>query len=140
VVFLEYVHAHLRKTARDIRRERRYVCQNCGKAVKDKEAVENRLKQGKTFVYCQHCDKKVKLLDHIEQRLGTDPLARKVAEMQGKPVEEVIASRIATIPARRFGTPEEFGAACAFFCSAQAGFITGQNLLLDGGQFNSALG
>jgi len=43
------------------------------------------------------------------------------------------------IPAKRFGQPSEFGAACAFLCSAQAGFITGQNLLLDGGQFPGLL-
>ena len=43
----------------------------------------------------------------------------------------------ATIPARRYGTPEEFGAACAFLCSVHAGFIVGQNWLLDGGAFNS---
>src|SRR5471030_3031629 len=43
------------------------------------------------------------------------------------------------IPAKRFGDPAEFGAACAFLCSAQAGFITGQNLLLDGGQFPGLL-
>ena len=40
-----------------------------------------------------------------------------------------------TNPAGRFGTPEEFGAACAFLCSAHAGYITGQNLLMDGGQY-----
>jgi len=43
------------------------------------------------------------------------------------------------VPARRFGTPEEFGAACAFLCSAHAGFIVGQNLLMDGGTFSGAL-
>jgi len=43
------------------------------------------------------------------------------------------------IPAQRFGDPREFGAACAFLCSAHAGFITGQNLLLDGGQFPGLL-
>ena len=42
-------------------------------------------------------------------------------------------------PARRFGRPEEFGAACAFLCSAQAGYITGQNLLIDGGAFPGLL-
>ena len=47
-------------------------------------------------------------------------------------------ARIATIPAKRFGDPAEFGAACAFLCSAQAGYITGQNLLIDGGTFNGA--
>ena len=43
------------------------------------------------------------------------------------------------IPAQRFGDPAEFGAACAFLCSARAGFITGQNILLDGGQFPGLL-
>ena len=38
-------------------------------------------------------------------------------------------------PAGRFGTPEEFGAACAFLCSVHASYITGQNLLMDGGQY-----
>jgi 3-oxoacyl-[acyl-carrier protein] reductase len=54
-------------------------------------------------------------------------------------IEQVREQWTATIPARRFGTPDEFGAACAFLCSAQAGFITGQNLLLDGGQFPGLL-
>lgn len=45
----------------------------------------------------------------------------------------------AQIPARRFGEPDEFGAMCAFLCSAQAGYITGQNILLDGGQFPGLL-
>jgi 3-oxoacyl-[acyl-carrier protein] reductase len=40
-----------------------------------------------------------------------------------------------TIAAKRFGTPEEFADACAFLCSAQAGFISGQNLQLDGGSY-----
>ena len=43
------------------------------------------------------------------------------------------------IPARRFGEPDEFGAMCAFLCSAHSGFITGQNILLDGGQFPGLL-
>ena len=43
------------------------------------------------------------------------------------------------IPARRFGDPAEFGSACAFLCSAQAGFITGQSILLDGGTFPGIL-
>jgi 3-oxoacyl-[acyl-carrier protein] reductase len=42
------------------------------------------------------------------------------------------------IPARRFGTPAEFGQACAFLCSAQAGYITGQSILLDGGAYPGA--
>lgn len=45
------------------------------------------------------------------------------------------ASRLAKIPARRFGDPDEFGAACAFLCAASSGFITGQNLLIDGGGY-----
>ena len=48
------------------------------------------------------------------------------------------AQRVASIPAKRVGRPEEFGAACAFLCSAHAGFITGHNLLIDGGAFPAA--
>src|ERR1700687_5997537 len=62
----------------------------------------------------------------------------KAAEQKGKSVTQVAADRIATIPARRFGDPAEFGAACAFLCSTHAGYITGQNLLIDGGTFNGA--
>ena len=53
----------------------------------------------------------------------------------GKTVEEVLAQRRATIPAKRFGAADEFGAFCAFLCSAQAGYLTGQNILLDGGAY-----
>jgi 3-oxoacyl-[acyl-carrier protein] reductase len=61
-----------------------------------------------------------------------------VAKTKGIPLEQAKAERMATVPAKRFGTPDEFGAACAFLCSAQAGYITGQNILLDGGAFPGA--
>ena len=57
------------------------------------------------------------------------------AEKTGQPIEAVMEARRATIPARRFGTPDEFGAACAFLCSQHAGYITGQNILTDGGAY-----
>ena len=60
------------------------------------------------------------------------------AESAGTSVEEEADRQRAGIPARRFGTPEEFGKACAFLCSSQAGYITGQNLLIDGGLYPSA--
>lgn len=62
-----------------------------------------------------------------------------VAKAQGISVEEAKANRCKTIPAGRYGTAEEFGAACAFLCSQHAGFIVGQNLLLDGGGVNTTL-
>ncbi len=80
VVFIEYAHRHLLKYARDVRRDRRYVCE-CGKAVVDSEAVRERLAAGKDFIYCQKCDEKVLLIDHIEQRLASDPVAREVLHM-----------------------------------------------------------
>jgi 3-oxoacyl-[acyl-carrier protein] reductase len=55
-----------------------------------------------------------------------------VAQQQGKPLDEAWRLREAEIPAQRFGTVAEFGDACAFLCAAQAGYITGQNLLVDG--------
>jgi 3-oxoacyl-[acyl-carrier protein] reductase len=57
------------------------------------------------------------------------------ARNRGVSFDQAKADRIATIPAKRFGTPAEFGAACAFLCSAQAGYLTGQNILIDGGAF-----
>lgn len=65
-------------------------------------------------------------------------LNESIAKRDGRPVEEVRAARIAGIPARRFGTAREFGRACAFLCSSEAGYITGQNLLIDGGLFPGA--
>ncbi|HXV00139.1 MAG TPA: SDR family oxidoreductase [Caulobacteraceae bacterium] len=53
--------------------------------------------------------------------------------------EAVRERQRAQIPARRFGDPTEFGEACAFLCGAKAGYITGQNLLIDGGQFPGLL-
>lgn len=58
-----------------------------------------------------------------------------MAARNGRSLEEEVALRKATIPARRFGQPEEFGALCAFLCSPLAGYITGQNLLIDGGAY-----
>ena len=60
------------------------------------------------------------------------------AKKQGITLQQAEAARAASIPARRFGNPDEFGAACAFLCSSHAGFITGQNLLMDGGIFPGA--
>lgn len=61
------------------------------------------------------------------------------AEQRGITVAEAMAANQATIPAGRFGTPEEFGAVCAFLCSQQAGYLTAQNILLDGGAYPGTL-
>jgi enoyl-[acyl-carrier-protein] reductase (NADH) len=60
------------------------------------------------------------------------------AKLQGKTVETFAEARAATVPGGRIGDPVEFGHTCAFLCSAHAGYITGQNLLLDGGLHNAA--
>lgn len=62
-----------------------------------------------------------------------------VAKARGMTVEDVKAERMRQNPAGRFGTIDEFGAACAFLCGAKAGFITGQNILLDGGAYPGTL-
>jgi 3-oxoacyl-[acyl-carrier protein] reductase len=64
---------------------------------------------------------------------------RGVAEKSGRSEDEVAAERMAANPAGRFGDPAEFGEACAYLCSQQAGFITGQNLLIDGGAYPGTL-
>ncbi|MGH1414708.1 MAG: SDR family oxidoreductase [Pelagimonas sp.] len=62
-----------------------------------------------------------------------------VATAQGISLDQAVEQRAATIPARRYGTRQEFGAMCAFLCSQHAGFIVGQNILLDGGATNATL-
>ncbi|BDU56407.1 SDR family oxidoreductase [Limnohabitans sp. TEGF004] len=57
------------------------------------------------------------------------------AEKTGQSVDAVAEARKRTIPAQRFGNPQEFGDTCAFLCSAQAGYMTGQNILTDGGAY-----
>lgn len=63
---------------------------------------------------------------------------KRMAEIKNKSLDEMKAERLSTVPAGRFGEPEEFGKLCAFICSAHAGYITGQNFLIDGGSFRSA--
>jgi 3-oxoacyl-[acyl-carrier protein] reductase len=61
------------------------------------------------------------------------------ATSAGRSIDQTTNDATAANPAGRFGTPAEFGQACAFLCSAHAGFITGQNLLMDGGAFPGTL-
>jgi 3-oxoacyl-[acyl-carrier protein] reductase len=86
-------------------------------------------------------DKNVTINNILPGAFDTDRLNNvltNAAKQKNISKEEAAAQRAATIPARRFGKPDEFGAACAFLCSAHAGYITGQNLLIDGGTFNGA--
>lgn len=68
-----------------------------------------------------------------------EDLNRRRAAETGATPEATAAQRVAGIPARRLGDPAEFGAACAFLCSAHAGYITGQALLIDGGAYPGVL-
>jgi 3-oxoacyl-[acyl-carrier protein] reductase len=66
-------------------------------------------------------------------RLRTNQQRR--AQGSGQPLETLRAAAMQAIPAGRFGTAQEFGQVCAFLCSAQAGYLVGQNVLLDGGAY-----
>lgn len=65
--------------------------------------------------------------------------SQKLAEARGLSFEAVHGARKGENPAHRFGSPEEFGATAAFLCSAHAGYITGQNIIIDGGAFPGTL-
>ncbi len=62
----------------------------------------------------------------------------KMAAMKGISVAEMAEARRADVPAGRFGEADEFGRLCAFLASAHAGYITGQNILIDGGAFRGS--
>ncbi|HBI83026.1 SDR family oxidoreductase [Orrella sp. NBD-18] len=70
-------------------------------------------------------------------RLRSNNLKR--AQLSGRTVEQEVEMQVANIPARRLGVADEFGQACAFLCSRQAGYISGQNILIDGGLFPGLL-
>ena len=84
-------------------------------------------------------DKNVTVNHILPGAFDTDRLRsglRGAAQAQGKSEEEIAEARAAGIPAGRFGNAAEFGPTCAFLCSVHAGYITGQNVLIDGGAFN----
>ena len=75
-------------------------------------------------------------------RFDTDRLSnnhKSAAQKTGKSLDEVRGAQLKLIPAGRFGQIDEFGATCAFLCSAHASYITGQNVLMDGGMFSGTL-
>jgi 3-oxoacyl-[acyl-carrier protein] reductase len=74
----------------------------------------------------------------LTDRLRSGVIA--AARASGRSVDEELTERAKATPAGRVGDPAEFGDACAFLCAASSGFIVGQNLLLDGGGFNSTMG
>jgi len=79
------------------------------------------------------------LLPGIHATDRADALDGGAAKAQGITIEKARSNRVAAIPAGRYGTADEFGAACAFLCSVHAGYIVGQNLLVDGGGVNTTL-
>ena len=86
-------------------------------------------------------DKNITINNILPGFFDTDRLRQGVTSMakMNSEGENVVADRMAnSIPAKRFGTPHEFGETCAYLCSIQAGYITGQNILLDGGLFDSS--
>lgn len=86
-------------------------------------------------------DKNVTINQILPGKFDTDRIRSTISFAAGKSglSEEEQAKKVANeIPARRLGSPDEFGKACAFLCSAHAGYITGQNIVLDGGLYPSA--
>ena len=78
----------------------------------------------------------------LPERIDTDRqrfMAERIMRQDNVSYEEARAKIVETIAAKRFGHPDEFGDACAYLCSAQAGFISGQNLQLDGGSYHGLI-
>ena len=78
----------------------------------------------------------------LPERIDTDRqrfMAERIMREHGITMDEARARIVDTIAAGRFGTPKEFGDACAYLCSVQAGFISGQNLQLDGGSYHGLI-
>jgi 3-oxoacyl-[acyl-carrier protein] reductase len=79
------------------------------------------------------------LLPGVHKTSRVEQLVRDRAQREARDEEEIYADLMATVPSRRIGEPDDFGAAAAFLASNQASFITGQNLLVDGGSYKGLL-
>lgn len=79
------------------------------------------------------------ILPGIHATARADSLDKGVSDKQGISIEDARRQRQAGIPTGTYGTPEDFGATCAFLCGQQARFIVGQNILLDGGALNATV-
>lgn len=79
------------------------------------------------------------MLPGIHATDRANSLDQGVMDAKGIDMDTARAQRQATIPAQRYGTAAEFGATCAFLCSQHAGFIVGQNIVLDGGAINATI-
>ena len=92
-------------------------------------------------VSCTVAGRNVTINNLLPGKMDTDRLKgsmTRTAEKSGRTVDAVVEQQKKEIPAGRFGNAEEFGNACAFLCSTHAGYITGQNLLVDGGLYPGA--
>ncbi len=81
-------------------------------------------------------DRNVTINNLLPGKMDTDRLQggfERAAQQSGKSVTDIRKEQSDEIPAKRFGTADEFGQVCAFYCSAHAGYMTGQNILIDGG-------
>ena len=86
-------------------------------------------------------DKNVTINNILPGKFDTDRIRQTMvfaAEKRGVELDEEQQRQIDLIPAKRLGTPEEFGATCAFLCSVHGGYLTGRNIILDGGVYQSA--
>lgn len=84
-------------------------------------------------------EKGVTINNILPGKFATDRLEGNIkvtAAKSGKDEDTIRQAQQAVVPAKRFGHPDEFGALCAFLCSQQAGYITGQNMLIDGGMYS----
>ncbi|MXN63675.1 SDR family oxidoreductase [Stappia sp. GBMRC 2046] len=89
----------------------------------------------------QYAGTNVTINNVLPGKMDTDRLTggfERAAAQTGRPIEDIRADQAAEIPARRFGTAAEFGHVCAFYCSAHSGYVTGQNILVDGGLYPAA--
>ncbi len=86
-------------------------------------------------------DRNVTINNLLPGKMDTDRLRggfERAAAKTGKSIDEIRREQAEEIPARRYGTADEFGKVCAFYCSAHAGYVTGQNILVDGGLIPTA--
>jgi small GTP-binding protein len=82
VMFIRYVHEHLKLKAQDVCRLRHYVCPHCHEPVENRRAIDKRLSEGKKDILCGACERRVELVDLIEEKFASEEFLRRVCELE----------------------------------------------------------
>ncbi len=89
VLFIKYVHEHLKAKTSDVTRERHYICHECNSPIENRIAVRDRIRRGETDIICANCEKRIQLTDIIEDKFASRDIRSKIRELEKRSQEAI---------------------------------------------------